>query len=223
MSGIKDYLRISLSQIILETGIIIDKKGAEILLNKTHLTPFTRHKTLLPIDGITSKINKNSKIAITSSLIARVELSENVIIGSNSNLIANTLPIRIGENSIIGDLVTISSKLLLNNSPGSVNIGENCIIGDKAVLKSCIIDDDCYIGEGSVIMEGAIIEKGVRVLPWSVVPPGAVLSEGYVWGGNAVEIIREFEEKDSKEVDNVRNNMKGFYDNCDQENMFYSF
>ena len=222
ITEVLNHTRLSISQILLETGILLDRKGLDLLLKKTHLTPFSRHKTLFPIQGITPSLSKNTKVSISASLISKVELSQNIIIGSNSILNANPLPIRIGKNTLIGDSVTISSKKLLQNTPGSVNIGENVFVGDKAVLKSCVVDDGAFIGEGCYVQEGAVVEKGAVLMPFSVVPIGGVVQEGFVWG-DGCQILREIGDQDREWVERERMEVREGFEGCDQENLFYCF
>ena len=40
-------------------------------------------------------------------------------------------------------------------------------------------------------MEGAILQNGCIIAPNSVVPPGRVVKENQVWGGNPIKYIRK--------------------------------
>lgn len=46
-------------------------------------------------------------------------------------------------------------------------------------------------------MEGAVIKKGAIIAPNSVVPPGRIVKERQVWGGNPIKFIRKALEQES--------------------------
>jgi carbonic anhydrase/acetyltransferase-like protein (isoleucine patch superfamily) len=46
-------------------------------------------------------------------------------------------------------------------------------------------------------MEGAILQKGSIIAPNSVVPPGRIVKERQVWGGNPIKYIRKSLEQES--------------------------
>ena len=46
-------------------------------------------------------------------------------------------------------------------------------------------------------MEGAILQKGCIIAPNSVVPPGRIVKERQVWGGNPIKYIRKALEQEA--------------------------
>ena len=62
-------------------------------------------------------------------------------------------PVRIGHFSSIGDGTVINTACSLPHGLSqSVNIGKNVTIEPRCSIYSCIIDDDCVIGNNTVIM-----------------------------------------------------------------------
>jgi len=111
------------------------------------------------------RIGKDGSIEPTAIFIGHhnIEIGDNVIIGSYCNLRAVDEKIIIGNNVLIGQLVSI--------------IGANHICKAKNVLinaqgvesKKIIIHDDVWIGSNSLILPGVTIGEGGVVAGGSVV------------------------------------------------------
>ncbi len=70
-------------------------------------------------------------------------------------------------------------------------------------------------------MEGAILQKGCVVAPNSVVPPGRVIKERQVWGGNPIKFIRKgVEQEEYISFEYARN---VFYQTEDYTNAFLPY
>lgn len=196
----RSLLRSCMAQVFVDWGAVLDQKGAVLTYETDLKQPYSRHRPVFPIGACKPTFGPNSYIAYTASLEGAVQLESNVVIGQHSTLRADASPIRIAENSIIGDKVSMHTLELNQLVPGSIDIGTGVYIGDKAVLRCCIVDDDAYVGEGSFIAEGAIIERGAVVLPNSNVPPGAILTAGKVWAGNPVREVSDVNDKYTERV-----------------------
>lgn len=216
----RSALKSSISQILVEWGVAMDRSGAKLSYEASPHLHYSRHRTIAPIESSKPTFNTDVRIAYTASIEGGVELDKNVIVGSFSTLRANASPIRIGEGTIIGDNVTMHTLDLHKEVPGSIDIGSNVYIGDKATLKCCIIDDGAYIGEGSFIGEGAIIQRDAVVLPGTTVQPGAILVSGKVWGGNPCREITEASEKYTSRVKERIDSTRSYIDSI-ENNILY--
>ena len=177
------------SQILIDWASALNTRAARLTFQTDDLTPYASHRPIFPYDSSKPLLAPQVHFTHTSQLLGAVELETNVIIGHHTCLNADNAPIRIGQDTVIGDHVVMDTRDYLKSMPGSVNIGCNVYVGDKAVLISCVIDDGVYIGESSFIPEGVVIERGVTVLPCSTVQPNVVLESGKTYGGNpAMEI-----------------------------------
>ncbi len=103
-----------------------------------------------------------------------VNLSTASSVWYSSTLRGDIQPIKIGQNTLLQDLVTVLPK----KSP--VNIGSNVVVAPNSYLEGCQIEDGAFIGMGSTVREGAKVEK------WGVVAAGAVISEKQVVPSNQV-------------------------------------
>lgn len=202
----RSILRSGLSQILVEWGLALDARGSQYSYEKDSHLHFSRHRPILPFDSGKPTLSTNVRIAYTASVEGEVQISRNVVIGSQSTLRGDLSPIRIGDGTLIGDQVVMHTIELHQLVPGSIDIGSNVYIGDKVTLKSCIIDDGAYIGEGSFIAEGAIVHRGSIILPNTTVQPGAILTSDKVWGGNPCREIADVSEKYlARTADRVKN------------------
>ena len=216
----RSVLRSTIGQILVDFGVVLDRKGATYSYEKDVHLPFSRHRTIAPIECCKPTLSKGVKLAYTASVEGEVQIDQNVIIGNMSTLRGDNSPIRIGEGTIIGEQVSMHTREFHQLIPGSIDIGLNVYIGDKVTLKSCIIDDGAYIGEGSFIAEGVIIERGAILLPNTTVQPGAILTSGKVWGGNPCREIEDITEKHIDRVTSKVKNALAFAESVEHDKVF---
>ena len=95
---------------------------------------------------------KDAWVAPNATLVGNVFLSKYSTIWYGATLRGDMNPVRVGHFSSIGDGCTVNTfHSLPHGMPASVNIGKNVTIENGCNIHSCIIDDDCVIGENSVI------------------------------------------------------------------------
>jgi len=98
--------------------------------------------------------------------------------------------IKIGERSNIQDLsVGHVTHAHPDYEPNGLPllIGNDVTVGHRVILHACRIDDLVLVGMGAVIMDGAHVESNVVIGAGSLVPPGKVLTSGYLWLGAPVQ------------------------------------
>lgn len=183
------YLRSSVGQVLSEYGIALATCGLKLEEKAYHIQHHTRHRTLFPLNGYAPQIAPGARIALSATLISNVQVGEGVVIGAGSVLKGQPLPIRISAKSIVGDMTTIEARESEEKLPGSANIGADVFIGDKCRVGSCVIDECVTVGSGTVIGEGAVLERGVTVLPFSLVPSGAILRADTVYAGSPIKVV----------------------------------
>ena len=206
--------------VLVEWGSALDRRGVTYTYETDVFEHFSRHRPVLPLDASKPAFGPGSKISYTASIEGAVQLERGVVIGRQSTLRADMSPIRIGENTIIGDNVSLHTLELNKLVPGSIDIGSNVYIGDKATLRCCIIDDGAYIGEGSFIAEGAIVQRGAIVLPGTTVQPGAILTAGKVWGGNPCREIADLSAKYTTKAGEKVRSVREFIESVDSSVLY---
>lgn len=206
--------------VLVEWGAALDKRGARYTYELDADTPYSRHRPILPLDASKPTFGSGTRIAYTASIEGAVLLEKNVVVGRQSTLRGDVSPIRIGENTIIGDNVSLHTLELHKLVPGSIDIGAGVYIGDKSTLRCCIIDDGAYIGEGCFIAEGAIVQRGAIVLPGTVLQPGAVLTSGKVWGGVPCREIAELSSKYTNKAGERIRSVREFVEAANNEALY---
>ncbi|MFN8242283.1 MAG: acyltransferase [Bacteroidales bacterium] len=92
--------------------------------------------------------------------------------------------IEIGENTILGNFVSMHSENHVINKPGSL------IKNQGVTRQGIVIGENCWIGAKATILDGVVLGNGV------VVAAGAVLTAGFyegdsVYGGIPAKFIRK--------------------------------
>ena len=95
-----------------------------------------------------------------------------------------------GTNVQDGSILHVShdSRFLPGGAP--LIIHDRVTIGHQVVLHGCEIHDHCLVGIGSRVMDRVVLEPRTMLGAGSLVPPGRVLSGGYLWHGVPVKRIR---------------------------------
>ena len=97
-------------------------------------------------------ITKDAWVAPNATLIGNVFLSKYCSIWYGVVIRGEMHPVRIGYFTSIGDRTTIyTNHSMPKGMCASVNIGKNVSVGANCNIHSCIIDDDCVIGENTII------------------------------------------------------------------------
>lgn len=98
----------------------------------------------------------------------------------------------------IGDSVTVGDRAMIHCTGASDKqpafptiIGNKVVIGAGAILHGCILEDECYIGEGAQVMDGATIHKHSKVAAGSLVSSGKVIPSGQLWSGVPAKYLRD--------------------------------
>jgi len=106
--------------------------------------------------------------------------------------------IRIGERTSIQDNsclhITHSSDYKPEGHP--LEIGDDVTVGHMAMLHGCKIGNKILIGMSTTILDGAIIEDEVVIGAGSLVPPGKVLTSGFLYMGSPVKQIRPLKQSE---------------------------
>ena len=95
---------------------------------------------LKPYKGKWPQIHPNAWIAENATIIGDVTIEEHASIWYGAVLRADHMPIRVGKNTNIQDLV-----LCHGDGDAPVVIGDNCTIGHCAIVHGCVIEDHSLI------------------------------------------------------------------------------
>ena len=90
--------------------------------------------------------------------------------------------IKIGRGVTVGDRAMIHCSGDLHK-PSATSIGDNVTIGAGAIVHGCILESECFIGEGAQVLDGARVMARAMVAPGSVLSGGKTVLTGQVWAG----------------------------------------
>ncbi|MFF9624093.1 gamma carbonic anhydrase family protein [Streptomyces griseosporeus] len=154
------------------------------------------HRALIRgIGGREPKIDENTFVAPTASVIGDVTLAEGASVWYGAVLRGDVERISVGAQSNVQDNCT------LHADPGfPVTVGERVSIGHNAVVHGATVEDDCLIGMGATVLNGAVIGAGSLVAAQALVPQGMVVPPGSLVAGVPAKVRRELTEEERQGV-----------------------
>ena len=128
-------------------------------------------------------------IAPNATVVGDVSVKEGSSLWHGVTARGDTAQVEIGKNSIIQDLVHISSLKRANGD--RVTIGDNVYIGPNATLDACTLESFSYVGMGATIGRGATVESFAVVASGANVLEGTTVPSGQVWAGSPAHYLRD--------------------------------
>lgn len=137
---------------------------------------FQRHQ---PIIGTNTYVDPQALV------IGNVTIGEDSSVWPFASIRGDIHTIKIGHRTSIQDgcVLHVTHAGQYNPEGHPLAIGSDVTVGHKVMLHGCTILDLCIIGMGSCILDGAIVEHEVILGAGSLVPPGKILTSGYLWLG----------------------------------------
>jgi len=150
--------------------------------------------------NITPTLDKTVFVDDTALVIGDVVIGEDSSIWPMTVVRGDVNKIRIGKRSNIQDSSVVHVTHPHTDTPEgyAVDVGDNVTVGHKVILHGCTVGDHCLVGMGSTIMDGARLEPFVLLGAGSLVSPGKVLQEGYLWLGSPVRKVRPLSDEERK-------------------------
>ncbi|KRW99553.1 Trimeric LpxA-like protein [Pseudocohnilembus persalinus] len=199
----------SIGRMVRETGLAMDQYGSKLSKDIAYLEPLSRHRNLMPLYDLVPQYSYNTYISPNCTIVGEVQVGSESQVWYGAVIRGDLNAVRIGNNTSIGDNVSITTAgSLPTGIPASVNIGNFVQVQNGASLYSCTIDDEVVIGFKSVVLEGAKIERGAVIGPNSVVPPGRLIPAGQLWAGNPVQYVRDLQKSEiASNIDTCKRNL----------------
>lgn len=152
-----------------------------------------------------------------AAVIGRVSLGPDSSVWPMTVIRGDVNRIEIGSRTNIQDcsMLHVSRPKPTNPDGFPTIIGDDVTVGHKVMLHGCRVGSRVLIGMNAVVLDGAVIEDEVILAAGSLVPPGKVLSSGYLYLGSPAKQIRPLsrEEMDSfKKTAEVYMALKADYD-----------
>lgn len=137
------------------------------------------------------RIDPQSWVAPTATLIGDVRLAKNVSIWWNALLRGDNDPISVGENSNIQD-----GALLHTDAGIPLVVGRDVTVGHQAMLHGCIVGDGSLIGIGAILLNHSVIGKSCIVGANTLIPEGKTYPDRSLIIGSPGRVVRELSDED---------------------------
>lgn len=141
---------------------------------------------VLPFLGSRPRVAASTYLAPSATLIGDVEIGAAASIWFGAVLRGDVQSIRVGAGSNIQDLC------VLHGSTGGASclVGARCTVGHGAVLHSCTLEDEAFVGFGARVLDGARVCSGGVLAAGAVLTPGKTVGPGELWVGNPARLLR---------------------------------
>jgi carbonic anhydrase/acetyltransferase-like protein (isoleucine patch superfamily) len=150
---------------------------------------------LIPRGTVAPQIAPDGFVAETAVLIGDVRVGAGASIWFGCILRGDNDTIAIGPRSNIQDGTIIhvdppDAKGRRHNT----EIGAGVTIGHAALIHSCVLEDDCFVGMRAVIMDSVVVESQAMVAAGALVAPGKRIKRGELWAGVPARFMRNLTE-----------------------------
>nr|QWE79116.1 gama-carbonic anhydrase [Neopyropia yezoensis] len=179
-----------------ETGQAIDRVGMEMQGNLAFKEQLSRHRRIMPLEGLAPSVSVDCFVAPNASVIGDVTLGEKVCVWYGAVLRGDRAAISVGEGTCIGDRAVVHGAHQGPKGKQDVQIGNHVSVGEGAILHGCKVEEGSVIGAGAIIYDGSVIEKNAMISPGSVVTAGKTVPSGQVWSGVPAAYERNLSEEE---------------------------
>jgi carbonic anhydrase/acetyltransferase-like protein (isoleucine patch superfamily) len=172
-------------------GTGIEKMGFSLQGSTAFREELSRHRRLMPLNGLKPKLGIKAWIAPNAAVIGRVEIGDRTSIFYGAVLRGDVNKISIGSDTHIGDRVMIHAASDESGNPHPTFIDNNVIVEPGAILHACTVKSFAKIGLGAVILDGAVVGHNSILTPGSLLPQGKQIPDGEVWSGSPAKFVRK--------------------------------
>jgi carbonic anhydrase/acetyltransferase-like protein (isoleucine patch superfamily) len=137
--------------------------------------------------GLSPRFGSEVFVADNATLVAAVEVGDQVSIWYGAVLRGDVGRIVIGARTNIQDNATIH----MTHRVSDAQVGSDVIIGHNAVIHGAVVEDGALLGMQAVVLDNARVGAGSWVAAGSVVPPNLVVPPGVLVRGSPAKVVRE--------------------------------
>lgn len=145
---------------------------------------------ILSHDGKAPRFHPSARVVPGAIVCGDVEIGENCSVGSGAVIVAESGPVRIGNNVVIMETAELRG---VQGAP--LQIGDNVLIGPRAYLSGCDIGSEAFIATGAAIFNRATVGTRAEVRVNGAVhvnsslPPDATVPISWVAVGAPAQIF----------------------------------
>ncbi|HNX04599.1 MAG TPA: gamma carbonic anhydrase family protein [Opitutales bacterium] len=122
--------------------------------------------------GKSPRIDESAFVAPNALVCGDVVIGRNARVMFGAQIIAESSPVRIGDNCIV-----LENAVVRGTEGFPVSIGDNCLVGPCAHLAGCTVEDKVFIATGAAVFHGAVLKSGSEVCVGGIVHLKTVLPE----------------------------------------------
>lgn len=150
--------------------------------------------------GVTPELGERVYIDTSAVVIGDVVLGDDVSVWPGAVIRGDMHFIRVGVRSNVQDNAVLHITHASNYNPDGwpLVIGEDVVIGHSAVLHGCRVGNRVLVGIGAIVNDGAVVEDEVIIGAGCLVPPGKILTSGFVYVGNPCRQLRPLTEQERR-------------------------
>ena len=170
---------------------------------------------LREVRGKTPIIGADSYVADNASVIGDVQIGTECTILFSSVVRGDVMPIRIGNQCNIQDLVMIHGTY----QKVGTTLGDRVSVGHGAILHGATVDSGSLIGMGVILMDGCHIGENCLVAAGSLVTENSSFPPGQLIVGRPASVKRALTSKEieslGKSADNYLLYKKWYQETCE--------
>ncbi|MBX2913556.1 MAG: gamma carbonic anhydrase family protein [Cyclobacteriaceae bacterium] len=172
--------------------------------------------------GKCPKIDKTAYVAPNATICGDVLVGKNTRILFGAQIIAESSPIKIGDNCII-----LENAVIRGTKDLPVRIGNNCLIGPNTHLAGCAIENNVFLATSVSIFHGATVMKGAEIRVNGIVhlkttfPENEILPIGWIAVGNPMKMFPPDKHEDIWEIQRKMDFPNLVYNISNRDDLFH--
>lgn len=147
-------------------------------------------------EGRSPVVGREVFVAPDARVIGDVTLGDRSSVWHGAIVRGDVWRIRVGEDTNIQDLCVCH---VTTGGPELV-VGARVTVGHRAILHSCVVEDDCLVGMGSILLDGATVGRGSIVAAGSVLLPGFVVPPMSLVAGVPATVKRRLDPAEAERI-----------------------
>ena len=158
--------------------------------------------TVSAFEGVEPSIDEQVYVDVSAKILGQVVIEKKCSIWPMVVVRGDVNSIYIGEETNVqdGSIVHVTHDGPFTPGGAATHIGQRVTIGHQAIIHACTIGDETLIGMGAKILDKAVVESHVMVGAGSLVPPGKVLTSGYLYVGSPARQVRPLTEDEIAQI-----------------------
>ncbi|MBF0428336.1 MAG: gamma carbonic anhydrase family protein [Magnetococcales bacterium] len=156
-----------------------------------------------PFGGIIPTIDPTAFVHPDAIVIGNVHIGPGSSVWPGAVIRGDVHFIHIGAGTNVQDgaVLHVSRATALKPDGLPLRIGDNVVIGHNVTLHACTIGNDCMIGIGAIVLDGAVVEASAILGAGAMLPPGKTVITKELWVGAPAKRLRELSPEEIQAIE----------------------